>query len=216
MNTGIYDLKDEFFKLLGITMYQFRNKKENLLLWLNNFYDYELLPGKPIRIHIKAVYGEYQPLPAKVRDLTAEKIERYTQFAIAELGTEYKPNSKARVARRAIDAFGYNDYGHTSETSVGRHYVGPAMEKYGEHNNNYQWVWYHDYTPLDAESLAAWQKILKEEHISEQEAANAFYRMAEGEDIAKEKNCYRSAQKRFKDKYGSIPIKVAEWRLRND
>lgn len=212
----IYDFKGEFFAATGITMYQFRNRKEDLLEWLKEFYDYELYDGRPIRIYIKEVIGEYQPLPRKVnsRELTEKKKERYTNFTIASLGTEFKPNSKARVAREAMFDFGYEEFGHTSVPAVSRRYVGPAMDNYGEHNNKYQWVWFLDYSPLDAEALKRWASILKEENISEEEAANAFYRLAEGEDITKEKNAYKRAQQRFKELYGTIPVKVPEWRLK--
>ena len=212
----IYDFKGEFFTATGITMYQFRNRKEDLLEWLKEFYDYELYDGRPIRIFIKEVIGEYQPLPRKInsRELTEKKKERYTNFTIASLGTEFKPNSKARVAREAMFDFGYEEFGHTSVSAVSRRYVGPAMDNYGEHNNKYQWVWFLDYSPLDAEALKRWASILKEENISEEEAANAFYRLAEGEDITKEKNAYKRAQQRFKELYGTIPVKVPEWRLK--
>ena len=45
----IYNFKEEFFELTGITMYQFRNRKEDLFEWLKEFYDYELYDGRPIR-----------------------------------------------------------------------------------------------------------------------------------------------------------------------
>lgn len=212
----IYNFKEEFFELTGITMYQFRNRKEDLLEWLKEFYDYELYDGRPIRIYIKRVIGEYKPLPRKVnsRELTAKKTKCYTNFAIASLGTEYAPNSKSRVAREAISEFGYEEFGHTSVPAVVERYVGPAMNEYGEHNDKYQWVWFIDYTPLPQDVLAHWATILKEEKISEEEAANAFYRQENGEDITKEKNSYKKAQKRFKEIYGTIPVKVPEWRLK--
>ena len=64
--------------------------------------------------------------------------------------------------------------------------------------------------------LIHWKQILKEEKISEEEAANAFYRQENGEDITKEKNSYKKAQKRFKEIYGTIPVKVAEWRIKKN
>lgn len=212
----IYDFKKEFWQLTKISKGQWENRKSDLLEWLKEFYDYELYEGRPIRIYIKEVFGEYKPLPRKVnsKELTEQKITEYTTFTIAALGTEFKPNSKARVAREAMCSFGYEKFGHTNVEGVVRHYVSPAMVKYGEHNDRYQWVWFIDYTPLDPEVLKHWKEILKEEKISEEEAANAFYRYAEGEDISKEKNAYKKAQDRFKQIYGSIPVRVAEWRLK--
>lgn len=214
----IYNFKTEFWPAVGINKGQWENRKEDLLNWLKEFYEYELYEGRPIRIYIKEIIGEYKPLPRKVnsRELTEEKIKQYTNFAIASLGTEFKPNSKARVAREAINDFGYKEFGHISPPAVSRRYVGPAMDQYGEHNNKYQWVCFIDYSPLDEKMLRTWAEILKEEHISEQEAANAFYRQESGEDITKEKNSYKKAQKRFKEIYGTIPVRVPEWRLKKD
>lgn len=214
----VYDFKGEFFELTGITMYQFRHRKEDLLVWLSEFYDYELYEGRPIRIHIKKVIGEYKPMPRKVnsRELTEQKKKRYTTFAIASLGVEYAPNSKSRVAREAMYNFGYEEFGHTSVPAIVERYVGPAMNQYGEHNDKYEWVWFVDYTPLPQEVLEHWSSILKEENISEEEAANAFYRQENGEDITKEKNSYKKAQKRFKEIYDTIPVRVPGWRLKRD
>lgn len=113
-----------------------------------------------------------------------------------------------------MSEFGYEEFGHTSVPAVVERYVGPAMNEHGEHNDKYQWVWFIDYTPLPQDVLAHWATILKEEKISEEEAANAFYRQENGEDITKEKNSYKKAQKRFKEIYGTIPVKVPEWRLK--
>ena len=61
----IYNLKEEFFTMLAIGRRAWLERKEDLLAWLTNFYDYELIEGRPIRIHIKEVYGEYRTLPRK-------------------------------------------------------------------------------------------------------------------------------------------------------
>ena len=214
----IYDFKGEFFQELGITLYQFRTRKQDLLDWLSNFFDYEIYDGRPIRIFVKEIIGEYRPLPRKVnkKELTQQKVLRYTDFTLTALGEEYAPNSKARVAREAIENFGYDEFGHTSVEAVARRYTGPAMDQYGEHNDKYQWVWYKTYLPLTDLELKTWIQILKEEKIAEEDAANAFYRQESGEDISKEKNAYRTAQSRFKEIYGSIPVKVPEWRLKRE
>lgn len=126
----VYRFKEEFWPAVGINKGQWENRKEDLLNWLKEFYDYELYEGRPIRIYIKEVIGEYKPLPRKVSssELTEKKIAKYSTFTIAALGTEFRPNSKARVSREAISEFGYNEFGHTSVPAVSRRYVGPAME----------------------------------------------------------------------------------------
>ena len=212
----IYKLKEEFFEETGITIYQFRNRKEELLEWLKEFYDYEIYEGRPIRIYIKAVLGPYQDLPRKInsRELSEKKIEDYKNFTIAALGTEFKPNSKAKTSREAIAAFGQEKYGHNNVEGVSRRYVGPMFDTYGESNNVRRWVWYSTYEPLDTETLERWRLIMEEEHISEREAANAFYRHAEGEDISKEKEYFKRARDRFVAEFGDFTILVADWRLR--
>lgn len=92
------------------------------------------------------------------------------------MGTEFKPNSKAKTSREAIAAFGYEKYGHINTKAVAERYVGPVFNEYGECNHVRHWVWYSTYEPLDAKTLERWRTIMVEEHISEQEAANAFYR----------------------------------------
>lgn len=212
---GIYKLKEEFFQITNISKSQWERRKQDLLIWWENFYDYDLIEGKPIQIKILEVYGEYQPLPRKVKETnTAEKIADYEQFTIAALGVEFKPNSKSRVAREAIHSFGEKKYGHTSPEAVAKRFVKPAFDKYGESNGVHTWVWYSTYQPLDPETLEHWRMIMFEEHISEEEAANAFYKQEQGEDISKEKQYFANARKRFKDQYGETPILVENWRVR--
>lgn len=213
---GIYEFKTEFWSMVNINEGQWKRRKEDLLEWLKEFYDYELLEGRPLRIHIKEVYGEYQPLPRQVNStaLSEEKKQRYTAFAIASLGTEFKPNSKAKTTREALDAFGRKDYGHENVQSISKRYIGPAFDQYGETNGIRHWVWYPSYEPLSETELERWRLIMAEEHISEQEAANAFYRQEQGEDISKEKGYYKKARARLKEEFGMNAVLVSDWRLK--
>lgn len=212
---GIYKLKEEFFPLINIAINQWKYRKKDLLNWLYEFYDYELLEGRPLRIKIMEVYGEYKPLPRKVDGFNLEqKIADYERFTIASLGAEFKPNSKSKVAREAIYSFGEEKYGHTSHEAVTRRFISPAFDKYGESSNEHIWVWYSTYIPLSEEEVAEWRNIMSEEHISEEEASNAFYKHAQGQDISKELGYFAIARKRFKDKYGESPILVQSWRVK--
>ena len=210
----VYDFKNEFWNLIHLSKYSWENRKEDILEWLKNFYDYELYEGRPMRIYIKEIYGEYKPLPRKGLENLMQKQADYEKFAIASLGTEFKPNSKAKTAREAIDAFGYDKYGHTNVRAVTNRYISPVFDEYGESNGIKRWVWFDSYEPLDEETLLRWRTIMAEEHISEQEAANAFYRQEQGEDISKEKKFFANARHRFKEEYGSVPILVSDWRLK--
>ena len=209
-----YNLKEEFLKELGIGRRAWLERKNDLLEWLTKFYNYELINGRPIKIFIKEIYGEYRPLPRKGAEVMMQKQEDYTNFAIASLGTEFKPNSKAKTSRDAIIAFGHEKYGHTNVEAIARRFIGPAFDEYGECNHVKRWVWYSTYEPLDDDTLDRWRTILREEHISEDEAANAFYRQEQGEDISKEKEYFKKARQRFKDEFGQAPILVSDWRLK--
>ena len=210
----IYNFKTEFWSTVGINKRQWEERKEELLIWLENFYDYELYDGRPIKIFIKEVYGEYRPLPRKGMELMKQKQSDYETFAIASLSTEFKPNSKAKTSRDAIDAFGYEKYGHTNTRAVAARYVGPVFDKYGETNGIKHWVWYSTYEPLNQEAVERWRQIMFEEHISEAEAANAFYRQEQGEDISKEQGYFKRARQRLKEEYGQIAILVSDWRVK--
>ena len=142
------------------------------------------------------------------------KHEKYTNFTITALGPEFKPNSQRKIARDAIVEFGYNDFSHTSTRAVAERYIKEPFLKYGETDNKRIWVWYSTYVILESETLDEWRAILKEEHISEGEAANAFYRQEQGEDVSAEKGYYKKALARFRESYGDIPVLVTSWKLK--
>lgn len=58
-----YDLRDEFCKILEIPVNQLNRRKKDLFEWFKNFYDFEIINTRPVKIKIKEVYGEYRPLP---------------------------------------------------------------------------------------------------------------------------------------------------------
>lgn len=215
----VYKFKDEFAKELNIPANQVDRRQKDLLDWLTNFFDYEFYDGCPKRIKVKEIIGEYQPLPRKITkasELTKEKKENYKNFTIASLGTEFKPNSQSKVAREAIKSFGAEKYHHTSVKAVVNHYIKEPFQQYGETDNQKIWVWYSTYEKIPTEIIEEWRQILNEEHIGEQEAANAFYRQENGEDISKEKGYYRTAQERFKEKYQDIAVLVTSWKLKEN
>ena len=209
---GTYLFKTEFWKLTGLTRSQWDRRKEEVLLWLDNFFDYEILYGSPMRIKIIEVYGEYQPLPRKVIETNmAEKVTDYKNFTIAALGNEFKPNSKSKVAREAIQSFGNAKYGHTSREAVARRFVSPVFEQYGESDGKYYWVWYKTYELASQEDIDAFKAILKEEKAAEEDVINAFYASEGDEEILKTKECYRKAICRAKEELRDFLVRVPQW-----
>lgn len=105
-------------------------------------------------------------MPRKIPDqteLTTAKKKDYSDYTIAALGTEYKPNSKTKVARDAINSFGRSKYHHSSYEAVAKRYIKEPFDEYGETNNQYFWVWYSTYEKLAEEDEIAWRSILYQE-----------------------------------------------------
>lgn len=219
---GIYLFKQEFWPLLGIEHNQWQRRKDDLLQWLNEFFEYELIEGKPLKIKIICSSGEYEPLPRKKYDMQKrveerkQKYETYMYEVIRRLPQEFEPLSFTKMARDIIAEVTEEMYGHTNAEYVVRKFVKELMMKYGETNNKHVWVEPHTYILLDEELVTEWRNILEEEHISEQEAANAFYKQERGEDITKEKQAFAKARERFSAKHGYAPILVREWRAKRN
>lgn len=216
----IYKLKDEFFLLLQIPVHQWKERKEDLLEWLNNFFDYEIIEGKPIKIQINEIYEEeYQPLPykAKWRNYSKkEKVAAYNNFVKENLPEEYKHMSKRRMAKKALLSFGIKDFGHYSSLSVVKTYVGPAMEEFGECDNNFCWCWYKTYEEVkESEIIADWRMILKKHKIDEEEISNAFYlqeTVGDSSQMDKVKIYFKEAMSEFIGKYGDYLVRIPSWR----
>lgn len=213
----VYAFKEEFCKELGIPKNQSERRLNELLEWLNNFFVYEFYKGRPNRIQVKEIIGEYQPLPRKLPkqdELTKEKKKDYEYFTQCSLGPDFKPNSKSRIARQAINNFGKRKYGHTNYKAVSERYIKEPFDKYGETNNKNVWVDFDSYLPLTEDELEKWKDILKEERIDEGQAAEAFYRQEQGQDVSKEKQYYKNALDRALEELGIIPVLVKSWRLK--
>lgn len=210
----------EFCDSLGITKYQRERRREELLLWLEEFYEYEIISSKPTRIRIINTLNEYRPLSRKRYDLssreelTNQKKEEYAAFTKASLGTEYKPNSQSKIAREAMDEFGTEKYGHTNQQEVVRNYIKDPFYEYGVSEGDYLWAWYSSYEELTPEELEVWHQILRDNKIDAEVAANAFYRQEQGEDISQEKAYYRAALADIREQYKDIPVRVKKWKMK--
>lgn len=203
----------EVRKILNITDYQWKKRRGDLKQWLKNFYDYELIEAKPARILFHKEYKDYQPLPNKSKKTKKVKTQDYENFIKKSIPKDsWKLTSKVEESRHAIEEFGYEKYGHESPESVARYYIGPAMESTCIKSEKTIWVNYKNYKPLTEEQLKDWKSILSKNKIGEKEAANAFYRQSEGEDISKEIGFYKKSLRDFKAKYQFSPILVYEWR----
>lgn len=206
--------RKELTEKYSIPLSQWNQKHEELIGHLQEYMDITETKTKTGRYSYE-VNGELpDSIPPLKKSLMNQKKKDYEEYTIKALGTEFKPNSKSKIAREAIADFGNKKYGHTSQESVVKRYIKEPFDKYGENDGNKYWCYYDTYEVIPAEIVAEWREILAEEHISEKEAANAFYRQQQGEDVSKEKEYYKNALDRFKAKYGSIPILVNKWKIK--
>lgn len=169
-----------------------------------NSYTYEIKGDMPDNI---------PPVPRKTNREGKEK--DYEEYVIHALGTEFKYNSQAKIAREAIKDFGKKKYQHTNPKGVAQNYVSKPFKKYAEEEKDSRaWVWYRTYTPLDDTAKDRWIEILRQEHITEEDQLDAFRRGADGENIDEEYNYYNIARRRFTDEFGDFAIKVPKYKCR--
>ena len=217
----MYPQKFKFFKeflpMIGTSKSTYMRRKEEILQWLKEQYDFYFeTQGKTTIIVIENFdKNKCKKVPKKTIP-KEKKMEDYEEFIKKSIPTTGKLTSKAREARLAMAEFGMKKYGHFSEKSVAKIYTGPAMEKLCTEKDKKYWVDYKTYEPLSEELLKLWKEILKKNYIDEKIAAKAWYKEQQGEDTTKEKNAYRAAMEEFKDETGhAAPICVSEWELNN-
>lgn len=157
---------------------------------------------------------EIPPLPRDTK-LTKQKKQDYTKYTKEALGTEFKYNSRAKIARGAIRDFGEQKYSHRNVKVVTRRYVSEPFKEYAEEEENSDaWVWYETYTPLDSLALDRWIQIMKEERITEKDQAKAFRKFANDENISLEIGYYKRAMNRFIEEFGDFTVKVPKYKCK--
>ena len=201
--------------LAGLTAKHWERRHDEVMIYLNEFMNVtERCDKKRYYYDIEGEVPESIPKMPRKSNMP-EKIADYTQFTLAALGTEFKPNSKARIAQDAIDDFGYNKYGHISKENIARNFVGPVMDEKGEKSKDMYWVNFSTYEIITDEQLVRLKELFKQERISEKEMANAFIKSQQGEDISQESTSFQRAISLFKDEFGFTPIKVYQWKIKS-
>lgn len=201
----------ELKKVLNITKWQWEERKEDLLLYLKLFFDYEIvIRGRSYCFIIKEQYSEYEPLPRKT------KYQEAMDFYISEVDhiLQYKPRNTGSNLAREITAKN-NKFKHRDTTAA--NYIRPYLKKnYTVKDRewceiNYETYSYDKITPEQLKFLnKQFSKYLNSTAIAEAMAdAEAGYSTKE-EAYDKLKNNYDSAIQAFKDEYGFRPYKAGE------
>lgn len=206
--------RTELSKKYSITAGQWKNRHDDLLDWINDFcLITEIKEGRYYYYIIPDDAPESIPkLPRKSNK--QEKKQNYEDYTKAHLPKNWEPLSKAKMSRDAISDFGKEKYNHTSIRAVSERYVGPAMDKHGEHSDKMVWVNYKTYKPLTKEEEQCLHDCFQKEHLTELEMANAFKKYVQEEDISKEVNSYNTAIEKFISICGFRPISVYKWKLK--
>lgn len=225
----IYKVKEEFLPLLNISEHQWKKRREDLLDWLSDFFDFEIIHAKPICIKINEVYTQnYRPLPRKNVFTAKEKRTDYTNYLIVLLGSsnnEFKPFSKVFMARSAINDFAYCKYDHESEEAIVKRYILPVLKIYAEKDEERRiWCWNTDCVPLNEEELKIWKDILRKTlYIKEDNIFELYDKIYNNESLEKEKNAYMEAIKQMSYECGrqgtddwGVPVCMHYWRLNEE
>lgn len=208
---------NQLLKELDIPKNQWIRRKEDLLEWLKQFFDYTTdFEAKTYSFTILDIYEEeYRPLPRKNYDnyTIEEKEKDYKQFVIEHLPKEFEFNSKAKMAREAIKDFGSEKYGHCSDNYVAHRFISKPMETYGEPNNEYRWVWSDSYEELSPEQYIEWLNLLRKHKVEDKEILNAFY-SGDKPKMNKLNLSFEGAIHVMYEKYRRVPIRAQKWRER--
>jgi hypothetical protein len=210
--------RTELSKRYNISNNDWARRHDDLIEYLNQFMNIKEENENGRYYYIieaeESELPEFIPkIPRKINK--QERYDDYENFTIKALGTELKPNSKAKIAREAIEDFGRKKYNHNSQKYVAKEYISPFVEKHGEHTDYMIWVDCETYFPLDDDQLTFLRETFKNQNLTEKKMAEAFVKIQEGEDVTEEEAAYKKVINLFRDKYAFYPIKVYKWKVKS-
>lgn len=208
-----------FKKMLHIPDRAWRERREELLIHLNNFFVYEVkVEGRCTNFYIKEQFAEYEPLGNK-RD--AEKKQKYYEGEVDRIVKQKPFNTGANISRNII-ADNRNIFNHAEATITG--YVCPIIKQsYLVPNCEKLWVRLSedklDYIPLTEEELDYLYDLIAQNskegmHQKEIEAFAEYKNGYIDEQELKERlmhnvgQSYGHLMKSFKAKFGFYPQRV--------
>lgn len=206
----------ELRELLHISDNTWREKRDEIFEYLNEFFDYEVISkGRAIYIDIHSQYKEYEPIPKK-----SEVARKYYKEKTKEELTDQPWNTGANIARNIIRK-GQNKFDHREGTIC--NYVRPILKN--AIVSGKQWMQSdkenYTYVPLTEEE----QKYLNalfhgkvdpnEDYDSLQEyKAGYITRKEVGEEVLNRVEIrYDMVMEKFKRKFGFIPIYVKHFEI---
>ena len=114
----------EFKAILKIGRKAWETKREEILEYLYNFFDYEVITkGRGKYYIIKEIYGEYEPMPRKKK---SEEIKKYYSEETEKIVANEPWNTGSNIARNIIKNK-KNKYEHSQGTIA--NYVRPIIKE---------------------------------------------------------------------------------------
>lgn len=217
---GNYSLA-ELKKLLNISTYSWKNRKEDLLAHLMLYFDYDVVVSNDnnYTFIIYQQYAPYEPLPRKKssvkRDYYAQKVKDIVQENPYTTGTgaarEIKGNGEEMDNDAESTVAGYcrdilkNDY---IRDPGAWHYLDSETSRYvplTEEETKYLQNLMYDKTIQKTQMENDFQihSLISQNILSQREGAKALYNSS--------KNSYKIVMGRFKAKYGKYPVYVPAW-----
>lgn len=217
--------KQELLKMIEVSEYQWRKRRNEVLANLDDCCVYEIHSGgvnNNLIFIIKEVFGDFTPLTGKNQQSREEKLRDYEKFTLEEL-PKHPLNSIANLARNAVeDKQLKQKYAHKERTAM--NYIRPVMKSDKVSAKQKYWARLegNSYIPLDKEEEQFLRQCFQENmYIREEYELMAMY---ENGDVEKEqikealfnkvKGSYDNAMNKFIEEYGFRPIKVTYWEVK--
>lgn len=203
----------EVQKLLQISVDTWKRRKEEILIFLSEYWDYSIeTVGRAV---FYCVHEELSPLPPLPRKTSSNEKKQFYTEQTDKVVQKYPLNTGANITRSILKTD--NRYNHSERT--GANYVRPILrENYHlseervwcqlDYNNNI----YKPITPEQESFLKSMFKIyLSDDKTAEIMAAQEAGYITKDEVFDVLHSNYNDAINRFIEKYGFRPLKIGEY-----
>lgn len=236
----VYLFKKVFCQcLLEESEYIATKRKNDLLKWLTEFFDYELITKKGCadKIIIHQIYKDYEKMPKKqysiekrteIRKKREEYLEKFILSLFSEPGSE-EYLTYSYIARNIPYYSGVQGmFSGISYRTIAISYVKPVLHRVANFIPPKHWVWFECYEKVDEEATKEWIEMLREEERKQNERLieeNRKLYLCEDSDLVEKDppkkkfgkdNFYKKAIDRFKAEYGDFPVQSYRWVLKEE
>ena len=226
--------RDFCLTFLKESEYVVKRRRQDLLEWLKNFFDYTFIKGGHAdKIIIHDIYAEYEKIPKKQyniakrlekRKIKEDYLEDFIINALFEAPASEEHLTYSFIARNIP----YDDVQEVFEgvtlQTIARYYAKPVLLRIAEQIPPKDWVWFTGYEKLTEEERNEWIKTIQEEENKSIDKMRFRMRdmylfedaWIEHKNIIKQDNFYKNAIHAFQDQYGDFPVQSFRWILKEE